>query len=222
MPSTVVSALGTMTTADATRPLITYYDDATGERLDLSATTLGNWIAKTANLVADGLGLGAGDVAAVNLPPHWLTAGILLGCWSAGLAVSPTSGSVGFARSAEEVTADDVYAVSFAPLGAPFRPGPPPGTLDYTVEVRTHGDHFSPRVSPGDPALADGSTHATLVAAAASVPGPRVLIDVAHAGAGVDWLVAPLVAGATLVLCANLDPAKLDARLATEHAVAWL
>ncbi|HET6211502.1 MAG TPA: TIGR03089 family protein, partial [Micromonosporaceae bacterium] len=33
--------------AEPARPLITYYDDATGERTELSAATLANWVAKT-------------------------------------------------------------------------------------------------------------------------------------------------------------------------------
>src|SRR5262252_5702367 len=107
-PPSVVDALAAMTAADATRPLITYYDDATGERLDLSGATLGNWVAKTANLLVDGHGLGPGDVAAVVLPPHWLTAAVQLGCWSAGLAIGPDPGAVGFARSADGIEADDV------------------------------------------------------------------------------------------------------------------
>lgn len=219
----VVAALATMTAADATRPLITYYDDATGERLDLSGATLGNWVAKTANLLVDGHGFGPGDLAAVALPPHWLTAAVLLGCWSAGLAIgSGADGAVvGFARSASEVAAEEVYALSLAPLGAPFRPGPPPGTLDYVVEVRQFGDRFTPRVSAADAALADGTTHAALVESARPVPGPRVLIDAGRTADPLDWLVAPLVAGASLVLCANLDPARLDDRLATERAVFW-
>jgi uncharacterized protein (TIGR03089 family) len=223
-PPSVVAALATMTAADATRPLITYYDDATGERLDLSGATLGNWVAKTANLLVDGHGLGPGDVAAVVLPPHWLTAAVLLGCWSAGLAIGSGAddpAAVGFARSASEVAADEVYALSLAPLGAPFRPVPPTGTLDYVVEVRPFGDQFTPRVTGADVALADGTTHAALVASARPVPGPRVLIDATRTADPVDWLVAPLVAGARLVLCANLDPARVDDRLATERAVLW-
>ncbi|MDT7643714.1 MAG: hypothetical protein QOC75_714, partial [Pseudonocardiales bacterium] len=39
--------------SDPARPLITYYDDATGERIELSGTTLANWAAKTANLMRD-------------------------------------------------------------------------------------------------------------------------------------------------------------------------
>ncbi len=85
--STVVHAFAAVVALDPTRPLMTFYDDATGERVELSGATLANWVAKTANLLVDGAGLGPGQVAAVRLPPHWQTAAILLGCWSAGLAV---------------------------------------------------------------------------------------------------------------------------------------
>ena len=43
---------------DPARPLLTWYDDGTGERVELSGATLGNWVAKTANLLVDGCGLG--------------------------------------------------------------------------------------------------------------------------------------------------------------------
>ena len=39
---------------------MTHYDDATGERVELSATTLENWVSKTANLLQDELGRTAG------------------------------------------------------------------------------------------------------------------------------------------------------------------
>lgn len=73
---------------DPTRPLLTWYDDATGERTELSGATLANWVAKTANLLVDELALGPGSTAGVLLPPHWQTAAVLLGCWSAGLTVA--------------------------------------------------------------------------------------------------------------------------------------
>src|SRR5215470_14378815 len=74
--------------ADPTRPQLTYYDDGSGERTELSGATLTNWVAKTANLLVDGLGLGSGDRATVWLPPHWQTAAVLLGAWTAGLTVA--------------------------------------------------------------------------------------------------------------------------------------
>src|SRR5687768_3756411 len=73
--------------ASADRPLLTYYDDATGERTELSATALGRWAARTANLLVEGCGLSPGARAAALLPPHWQTAAVLLGTWSAGLTV---------------------------------------------------------------------------------------------------------------------------------------
>lgn len=75
-------------TAEADQPLLTYCDDATGERTVLSAAALGGWASRTAGLLREGCGLGIGDRAAVLLPPHWQTAAVLLGAWSAGLAVS--------------------------------------------------------------------------------------------------------------------------------------
>src|SRR3712207_2384754 len=76
---------------DPAQPLLTYYDDGTGERVELSGATLDNWVAKTANLLVDTYGLAPGDRAAVLLPPHWQTAAVLLGCWSAGLSVSTSA-----------------------------------------------------------------------------------------------------------------------------------
>lgn len=38
-----------MLRADSVGPRITYYDDATSERIELSAATLANWAAKTGN-----------------------------------------------------------------------------------------------------------------------------------------------------------------------------
>ena len=38
---------------DPMGPRITYYDDATGERIELSTVTLANWAAKTANLLRE-------------------------------------------------------------------------------------------------------------------------------------------------------------------------
>lgn len=224
---TVVHALTAIIARDASLPLMTFYDDATGERTELSGATLANWVSKTANLLVDGLGLGPGGVASIRLPAHWQTAAVLLGCWSVGLVVdldTPTGASdVGFttAESVNTVNSDETYALSLAPMGLPFRSGPPLGSQDFAVEVRAYGDHFAgPPVSPAAPALVDGTTHADLAAAATGVPsGARVLIDGDSHPDPRDWLVAPLLAGASIVLCRHLDPGQIAARLASEQAV---
>ena len=209
--------------------MLTFYDDATGERTELSAATLANWVAKTANLLVDGLGLGPGSVAAVRLPAHWQTAAVLLGCWSAGLTIDlgGSSAATGHADVAfvtvdanGAAVADETYALSLAPMGLPFRPGPPPGTLDYAIEVRAFGDHFAAAPPPPDrPALTDGTTHGDLARAGSDLPpGGRVLIDGDAHPDPRHWLVEPLLAGASVVLCRHLDPGKVESRLAAEHA----
>jgi len=213
--------------ADPTRPLVTYYDDASGERTELSGATLDNWVAKTANLLVDGCGLGTGDRAAVLLPPHWQTAGVLLGCWSAGLAVSPSGpADVVFAaadRAGEAPDAADRYALGLAPMALPMREVPA-GFADYVTEVRAHGDRFAgARLDSSVPAM-PGTTHGELCSRARERAsalglgvGDRVLVDAGTHPDPVDWLLTPLAAGATIVLCGHLDPAALPARRQSER-----
>jgi len=216
---------------DPAGPLLTYYDDATGERVELSATTLANWVAKTANLLADA-GAGAGDRVAVLLPAHWLTAAVLLAAWSAGLVVTadPAGAAVAFtdadrAPAAVAAGVPEVFALSLAPLGRPFDEAPPDGSRDYTAEVRAHPDRYAgPPPPERAPALrtATGTVGgAELVEVAqrralelGMVERDRVL-SVRPWQAPADWvdgLLAPLAAGATVVLAANPDPEMLRAR----------
>jgi uncharacterized protein (TIGR03089 family) len=211
--------------ADPARPLLTWYDDATGERTELSGATLANWVAKTANLLVDGAGLAPGDTAAVLLPPHWQTAAILLGCWTAGVSVvDGPAADVAFGTG-DAGDAPERYATALHPLALPMR-ALPAGWSDYTVEVRSHGDHFRPYqpVTGADRALG-GRSHAETVAAATAraaelgiAPGTRVLIDVDAHPDPLDWLLAPLTAGATTVACAHPNPPLLPARATTERA----
>jgi hypothetical protein len=108
----------------------------------------------------------------------------------------------------------------------------PPGFVDYVTEVRNYGDHFRGHpVAPNDVAVAAPTemSHATAVeeatARAAELgisTGDRVLIDVTVHPDPVDWLFAPLVVGASIVLCANLDPSKVAARTETEKVTVVL
>lgn len=207
--------------ADPTRPLLTYYDDESGERTELSGATLANWVAKTANLLVDGAGLGSGDTAAVQLPPHWQTAAVLLGCWSAGVTVDMDGGpaDVAFvaADAVDSATAPEVFGFALAPMAGPMRPAPPPGVQDFVVAVRAYGDQFRP-AGPVGPAL-PGVSHGELTARAMDrglAAGARVLVDGDATPDPVDWLLAPLAAGGTIVLCRHADSTKLPARAETE------
>ncbi|SDY72488.1 TIGR03089 family protein [Micromonospora pattaloongensis] len=208
---------------DPTRPLLTWYDDATGERTELSGATLANWVSKTANLLVDSAGVTAGDAVGVLLPPHWQTAAVLLGAWSAGLLVEteparPVEVLFAAADRAEEATAwpaGERYLLSLAPMAAPLR-DVPAGFADYVVEVRGHGDHFTP-YTQGGPQDADLIARAARRGAELGLTGgARVLVDAARHANPLDWLLAPLAAGASIVLCGHADPARLPDRAAVE------
>ncbi|MFV2019822.1 TIGR03089 family protein [Micromonospora sp. LOL_023] len=237
MTNNLAGLLAVTITADPTRPLLTWYDDASGDRTELSGATLANWVAKTANLVVDGAGADAGDHAEVLLPPHWQTAAVLLGCWSAGLTVRATglttdaepTTEAGPAEPATEVlfatndtrrVADrrpggERYLLGLAPMAMPAR-DVAPGWVDYITEVRGHGDHFTPypAVGPQDAQLA---AHAVQRGADLGIPpGARVLLDVDRYPDPIDWLLAPLTMEASVVLCRHLDRRLLDARADSE------
>ncbi|MFF5176022.1 TIGR03089 family protein [Micromonospora sp. NPDC000089] len=207
---------------DPTRPLLTWYDDATGERTELSGATLANWAAKTANLLVDELALAPGDTAGVLLPPHWQTAAVLLGCWSAKLTVVDLAGDVDvlFAAvdrvaQAARWSAGDSYALALDPFALPMRQVPD-GFADFVSEVRTQGDHFTPYPQGGE---ADADLLARAARRAADLglaPGDRLLVDATAHPDPVDWLLTPLLARASVVACANPDPARLPTRATTE------
>src|SRR5262249_48644502 len=123
---TVAGALAAAMAADPSRPMLTYYDDATGERTELSGTTLDNWVAKTANLLVEGGGRPAGARAAVALPRHWRSAAVLLGCWSVGLVVGYANEppvDVRFLtldRAGPAGPAADRFVLGLAPMGLPL------------------------------------------------------------------------------------------------------
>jgi len=234
MNETIPAALAAAVRRDPTIPLLTWYDDTTGDRTELSGATVDNWVSKTANLLVDGVGLGPDDAVAVLLPPHWQTAAILLGAWAAGVAVDlgPDAQPVEAlfttgegAEAAAKWPTGDRYATGLLPLAAPLRQVPP-GFIDYTIEVRGYGDHFSAApVGENDRAMAGPveeshlAVFRTATGRAAELglnPGDRLLVDARAYPDPLDWLLAPLVAGASIVLCGNLDPAKVEARMASE------
>lgn len=231
------SALAT----DPARPLITFYDDATGERVELSAKTFDNWVAKTANLLQDDLAAAPDDRVALLLPAHWQTAIWLFACWSVGLTVCPggdPSEASLVVSGPDTLTAaldcpGERVALALRPLGGRF-PELPSGFLDYAAEVPAQGDRFVPYapVDPDRPALViDGEqlTGAQAVSLAAEQaerlelgPEDRVLTTLSFddwAGLG-GGLLAPLAAGASVVLCRNsekLDDEVMDRRIASER-----
>src|ERR1700753_963085 len=149
--------------ADPVGPRITYYDDATGERIELSAGTLANWAAKTGNLLRDELGAGPDSRVALLLPAHWQTAAVLFGVWWIGAEVllgPPSDADIALCTADRLDEADATGAPEWAVLSldAFGRPVPdlPIGVTDYATAVRVHGDQIIGEQRPG-PALAGRS-----------------------------------------------------------------
>lgn len=247
MSPTVPAAPSAAATPAVTgRALLTHLDEASGERVDLTAADLGDWAARSAALLRDGCGLRAGDTVAVLLPPHWQSAAVLLGAWAAGLSVAfrpwATAGLSGDddgpfdavfvsrqrLRSALEVVppARHRFVVNTEPY--PVAPGEtPPGYRDFLAEVGAHSCEppAYEAVGAGDAASPDGTTYQQWRVVAEGVAaelglaaGDRLAVDVAAEEQPVKWLLAPLSVGASVLLYANGDAESFAARAAAEGA----
>jgi uncharacterized protein (TIGR03089 family) len=217
------SALAT----DPARPLVTFYDDATGERVELSVATFANWVAKTANLLQEGLSAEPGDRVALLLPAHWQTAVWLLACSSVGviadMAGEPTAADLVVSGpdtlEAARACSGERVALALRPLGGRF-PQVPEGFADYALEVPGQGDRFAPYspVDPEEPALivagrefsgAEVVERAGAEAPALGLTGPgsRLLSGLPYdTWEGLNaGLYAPLATGGSVVLCRHLD-----------------
>jgi uncharacterized protein (TIGR03089 family) len=69
------------------KPFITWYADRRDERVELSFKTFDNWVAKTANLLVDELGVEPGDRVGAVMVDHWQAPVVLAACWRAGARV---------------------------------------------------------------------------------------------------------------------------------------
>ena len=237
--TTFADVLARLLRADSSRPLVTFYDDASGERVELSVTTYANWVAKTASLLAEEHDLERGQTLCVDLPTHWLGPVFLGAAWTVGLAVAgPEDGAPdavvcgpgSLQRWAESAGGVPVLACSLLPLGVRFADPLPPGVHDVGVEVWSQPDAFTPWDPPGPADLATtGSfgeaTQAALwtTAAAGSLltDGGRLLTEANPASPpGVAAFTEPLVRGGSLVLVSHAEPERLETTYAAERATA--
>ena len=201
---------------DGARPLLTWYDDKSGARVELSVATVANWVAKIAGLLADEHDVEPGVVVDVSLPLHWQTACVLLAVWSCGGAVALDSEgdlTVGVSAASDVVVQPDPMGVGLSRL------------------VAAQPDQFRPivPVAGDEPALRSGArewTHDGLGEAATHAATHHLLDRSARVLStmgldsvdGIDaGLLAPLAAGASIVLVSNADGSVLEQRCATER-----
>ncbi|KRF29389.1 TIGR03089 family protein [Nocardioides sp. Soil805] len=220
---------------DPGRPLVTWYDHATGERVELSVTTYANWVAKAASLLVEEGDLERGMRLRVDLPTHWLSPVFLGAAWTVGLVLTSADDPdavvcgpdslEGWAARADEVV---VLACSLLPLGVRFADPVPPGVHDVGLEIWSQPDAFAPWDPPTGQDAATGAAYgdrsqAALMESAAAgsllTDGGR-LFSVANPASppGIATFTEPLVRGGSLVLVRHPDPARLDATYAAERA----
>ncbi|MFQ6172035.1 TIGR03089 family protein [Oryzobacter sp. R7] len=242
-PTTVPAVLARLVGSDPGRPRITVYDDTDGptrgERVELSARVLANWVAKAANLLQDELDAGRGTVVRLDLPPHWRTLYWALAAWSVGACVEVPAHRTSAARSevgqapADVVVTDDPAAaeeaeegvlVTLAALARTAAVPVPPGVVDEAKEVATHGDVLAAWEEPAghDPALRDGGT--TPYAALVPVPeAGRVHTATGDTAAFLRLALAAWAADGSVVLtrgepAADVLRARLESEGVTRHA----
>lgn len=238
--TTFAEVLSAQLRRDPGRPLVTFYDHATDERVELSVTTYANWVAKAAGLLVEECDLERGATLRVDLPPHWLAPVFLGAAWTVGLQVTTSDspdavvcGPDGLDRWASLAGSAPVLACSLRPMGVRFADPLPPGVLDVGVEIWSQPDGFTAWDPPGatDPAT-DSLTHDQVFGASpadeltaavgSSLTDGGRLLSVADPASppGTATFTEPLRRGGSLVLVRNPDPGRLDAVYDAERATA--
>ena len=220
---------------DAGRPLVTFYDHATGERTELSVTTYANWVAKTASLLADEYDLERGQAAPRSTCRRtgWAR------CSSAppgrsGLVV--TDGRRRRRGRLRPRTRSTRGPRGPRPPGARLRLQParhPVRRAAAGRRARRRRSRSGPSPTPSSPCDPPGAddlaarrhqpARAVGAAAAGSLltDGGRLLTEANPASpSGLPSFTEPLVRGGSLVLVAHADPGRLEATYAAERATA--
>ena len=203
-PSTVLAA---MLRSDPARPRITFYEDTPGptrgERIELSAKVLANWVNKAANALQEEFEIAPGSTVRLDLPPHWRSVYWALATWSVGatLVVGAPRGGENSEDSADSedvdllVTTDPEAAAAaseaaaqavLVTLAALARQSPEAAgagdAMDEARELATYGDQFAPweEPVPTAPALRAGgvdTAYAQVVTERGWELGARVHVD---------------------------------------------
>lgn len=219
--------------------MITYRDLSSGERMELSAASLDNAVAKTAGLLRDDLDAGPGTVVGVHLPLHWQRVVWLGACAATGAVFASEADPaacdilvVDRDRLHLAGTARDDVLVSLAPFGLPEPEGAPTGVVEAATAMRAHPDVYVPDREPSaDAALLARAGHtvthagamesAARVLTARGVPaGARFALIDPDPDSDLLCLAGPLALGGSVVLVSHADAGDLQGALLDEGITA--
>lgn len=211
--------------ADAATPRLTVYNESTGARMDFSAQTLDNWVAKIANMLEEELDLEPDSTIAIDVPTSWQAAVIALGALAAGLTFdfgeSAALADVVFTSPSRYLAAQerqpqaDIVLISDDPFGRGIVESGgdlPTGAIDFGPTVRFYGDQYFGKTQPLPELVAPRGGAERLLSTGWSDKASftRAVLD-------------PLAAGGSAVIVAGLCPAsRLDEIAANEKVTARL
>ncbi len=236
--TTFAEVLAAQLRRDPGRPLVTFYDHASDERVELSVTTYANWVAKASGLLTDVADLERGMSLRIDLPPHWLSTVFLGAAWTVGLRVVDAGAGEPDAVVCGPDTVDawasraartPVLACSLRPMGVRFAEPLPAGVLDVGVEIWGQPDGFTAWDPPTGDDLAtatltqDQLWHHDLTTAVGSMltdGGRRLSVADPASPPGMATFTEPHRRGGSLVLVRNPDPDRLDDVHVAERATA--
>ena len=230
MRSLTAATAGLVGPRDPAQPLLTLVQgDA---RVELSGSTTSNWVAKTANLLVDGLG--GPQRVGVLLPLHWQLLVVVLAGVATGATVvvarddvelrdcDAAFTTVEHAAAALAAGVGDVLAVSTHPLGLPL-PALPLGVLDHAREVPGHADAWTGPAPERADVLAGGAPLGPLPPLGLTA-ADRLLVDLPTDDPDtLGVLLGTLAASAAVVLLpggAALDVRAVTALAGAERATA--
>ncbi|MCB0890198.1 MAG: hypothetical protein KDB38_12580 [Nocardioidaceae bacterium] len=186
------------------KPLITYYNETTGERSELSTTTYANWVAKTANVLCDELDIMPGDRVGVTLGVHWLTPVFMGAAWLCGAQVVSKQVEpelvVGGPELAEQPHA---LACSLHPFA-----------LAFPAPTKAHDFGL---LWPSQPDLFLGNPYDATDIQAKTPVTDRVITDL-DPSLRHELFLDPFMGGGSIVLIRDPDESKWPERMASEHA----
>ncbi|GAB6900994.1 TIGR03089 family protein [Kineosporia succinea] len=232
MTATDVSSLiSELLATDPGRPRVTWYGPD-HERVEFSAKTLGNWVAKTAGLLVEELDCHPGSVVGIQLPVHWRSVTWLLAAWEVGVH-AVVFDETADPRQATDMAFDvlvtdrpsspppgsieaELVVVALPALATRWTGDVPPGAIDAAAEIRLQPDVFTPYARPtaDTPALTTAAgtlTYGGLFAQETPEPGTRLLTGAGPSHA-IEAYLAPLRAGGSVVLHHDLAALSDDAR----------
>ncbi len=231
MTSSPIDLLRSRVRGGGGEPLLTYYDLDSGERTELSARSLANWVDKTSNLLADELDVTAGDPVALHLahthPIHWVTAVWELACWQLGAAVEVVGATADVAVAGPDGrlaggSTRHLVICSLHPFGLPLPIRPDPPALDYTLEVRGQPDVFvgapPPQTTPAWRDPEQTFTLGELVVAAGTAAG-RVLLRPTTPWRAAAAVIAALAGDGSVVATAGVGTGEQLTRIRVQERV---